>query len=338
MMGELPTGLGRYPAEMRHPALRSRRTLGPLTVGFWIVGGAAMQLLVLVEAHTFIEHDQNHGPSMIPLYGVFLLVSFACGVGVYKATTPSRQTLRRLRNTRETLIFGLAKLADYRDSDTGKHLERIAEFSELLASAYEYPDDAPPPDGSIAEGPVTDDWIRVLRMASSLHDIGKVGIPDSILLKPGPLTDLERTIMQRHTEIGADTLIGISEKLGKDDMVAMGLVVALQHHERWDGGGYPMGLCGYDISLAARIVALADFYDALTSDRVYKKASTHEETRELILASRGTHFDPAVVDAFDRVHEQMRAAKERLQPAKDEVLRGVARFQQQLSEAVAEVA
>jgi len=292
-----------------------------------------MQLLVLVEAHTFIEHDQNHGPSMLPLYGVFLLVSLAWGFGVYKATTPSRQTLRRLRNTRETLIFGLAKLADYRDSDTGTHLERIAEFSELLARAYEYPEDAPEPDGSIAEGPVTEDWIHVLRMASSLHDIGKVGIPDSILLKPGPLTDLERSIMQRHTEIGADTLIRISEKLGRDDMVALGLVVALQHHERWDGTGYPMGRSGYDISLAARIVALADFYDALTSDRVYKKASSHEETRELILANRGTHFDPAVVDAFERVHERMRAVKDLLRPPADELLRGVARFQQQLAEA-----
>jgi HD-GYP domain-containing protein (c-di-GMP phosphodiesterase class II) len=196
-------------------------------------------------------------------------------------------------DVRNALIFGLAKLADYRDTDTGKHLERIAAFSELLGTELR------------AVHPWIDRrWIERLRLASSLHDIGKVGIPDSILLKPGALTPQEREVMQQHSIIGADTLMCIRERLGPDEFIDMGIEVALQHHEKWDGTGYPGGLRGEEIALSARIVALADFYDALTSARVYKAARSHEETRAMILAERGRHFDPDVVDAFERVHER----------------------------------
>lgn len=263
--------------------------------------------------------------------GVLLGVSVVWGFLLYRIVRPRMVAMRQLAHTRDALILGLAKLADFRDSDTGKHLERISAFSGMLARAYELPADAPV-SGSIADGPIGEDWITTLELASSLHDIGKVGIPDDILLKPGPLTTTEREIMQRHTEIGADTLIEISERLGKDDLVAMALVVALQHHERWDGSGYPMGLSGYDIALAARIVALADFYDALTSDRVYKSASTHEETRKLILENRGRHVDPAVVDAFERIHERMAQTKASLSPEGADPLRGIARYREKLAQ------
>jgi HD-GYP domain-containing protein (c-di-GMP phosphodiesterase class II) len=196
-------------------------------------------------------------------------------------------------DVRNALIFGLAKLADYRDTDTGRHLERIAAFSELLATELR-----------TAHPWIDRRWIERLRLASSLHDIGKVGIPDSILLKPGAFTPEERAIMQQHSIIGADTLLCIRERLGPDEFIDMGIEVALQHHERWDGTGYPGGLRGEEIALSARIVALADFYDALTSARVYKAARSHEETRQMILAERGRHFDPDVVDAFERVHER----------------------------------
>lgn len=188
---------------------------------------------------------------------------------------------------RNALIFGLAKLADYRDTDTGAHLERIGLYARLLARELRSDHDC-----------IDDSWIERLSLASSLHDIGKVGIPDRILLKPGRLTDAERAEMEQHTLIGADTLIAIRQKLGPDAFIDMGVEIALQHHEKWDGTGYPFGLAGEDISLAARIVAMADFYDAVTSKRVYKDAMSHERTHDLILSLRGTHFDPGVVDAY----------------------------------------
>lgn len=188
---------------------------------------------------------------------------------------------------RNALIFGLAKLADYRDTDTGAHLERIGLYARLLAKQLRPRHDC-----------IDDSWIERLSLASSLHDIGKVGIPDRILLKPGRLTPEERAEMEKHTLIGADTLIAIRQKLGPDAFIDMGVEIALQHHEKWDGTGYPFGLAGEDISLAARIVAMADFYDAVTSKRVYKDAMSHEETLDLIVSLRGTHFDPDVVDAF----------------------------------------
>lgn len=188
---------------------------------------------------------------------------------------------------RNALIFGLAKLADYRDTDTGAHLERIGLYARILANAVAQLHDE-----------IDAKWIDRIVLASSLHDIGKVGIPDSILLKPGRLSDEERSVMEKHTLIGADTLLAIRSKIGGDEFIDMGVEIALQHHEKWDGSGYPFGLAGEEISLAARIVALADFYDAVTSKRVYKDAMSHEQTSGMIRELRGTHFDPEIVDAF----------------------------------------
>lgn len=215
---------------------------------------------------------------------------------------------------RDALIFGLAKLADYRDTDTGAHLERIGRYAGLLADALKDSD----PD---AYPEIDDAWIERLSLASSLHDIGKVGIPDRILLKPGRLTDEEREVMQTHALIGADTLIAIRQKLGADPFIDMGIEVALQHHEKWDGTGYPFGVSGPAISLPARIVAMADFYDAVTSERVYKAAMTHEQATNLILSQRGTHFDPAVVDAFvacSPAFDAIRSASDRATPGHPE--------------------
>ncbi len=208
----------------------------------------------------------------------------------------SRRTRQGLA-IRNAMVFGLAKLADYRDTDTGQHLERISRYSELLACELKdlYPE-------------IDDAWIERIRLASSMHDIGKVGIPDSILLKPGPLSPEERLIMQEHCLIGGDTLLQIRHRVGDDTLLSMCIEVAMQHHERWDGQGYPFGLSGQYIALAARIVALADMYDALTSRRVYKLALAHEEAMLIIRQARGTQFDPTVVDAFVRIHERFREA------------------------------
>jgi len=200
---------------------------------------------------------------------------------------------------RNALIFGLAKLADYRDTDTGAHLERIGLYARIIADEL---------SGSYPE--INSEWIDRLVLASSLHDIGKVGIADAILLKPGRLTPEERSEMEKHALIGAETLLAIREKLGPDEFIDMGIEIAMQHHEKWDGTGYPFGVSGNNIALAARIVALADFYDAVTSVRVYKEAMPHEQAAALIGSLRGTHFAPDVADAFianDELFNRIRA-------------------------------
>jgi HD-GYP domain-containing protein (c-di-GMP phosphodiesterase class II) len=202
---------------------------------------------------------------------------------------------RRGLSIRNGLIFGLAKLADYRDTDTGRHLERICSYCELLANELLQAGTHPEIDKA---------WVERLKLASSMHDIGKVGIPDSILLKPGPLTPEERRLMEQHPLIGADTLVAIRQRVGDDDLLNMGIQVTLSHHERFDGKGYPYKINAEQIPLSARIVALADMYDALTSDRVYKKAMSHEQATAIIRENRGSHFDPAIVDAYLRLERR----------------------------------
>lgn len=203
---------------------------------------------------------------------------------------------------REGMIVGLAKLADFRDTDTGQHLDRICEYSVRLAQA------ARP-----AFHAITDTYIERLRLASTLHDIGKVGIPDSILLKPGKLEPQERAIIERHTVFGADTLCSIRKHCDNDPLLDMSVDIAIAHHERWDGGGYPYGISGEAIPLAARIVAIVDVYDAITSVRVYKDAMTHEEAVEILSEGRGTQFDPVLLDAFLSIADEINVIRSNMQ-------------------------
>ena len=137
-----------------------------------------------------------------------------------------------------------------------------------------------------------------MTVTAALHDIGKVGIPDAVLKKPGKLTDEERKIMNSHTTIGGDTLIAVRQQWEQDEFLRTAAEIALAHHEKWDGSGYPYGRSGDTIGLSARIVAVADVYDALTSERVYKKAMPHEKAKGIIVEGSGAHFDPLVVEAF----------------------------------------
>jgi HD-GYP domain-containing protein (c-di-GMP phosphodiesterase class II) len=212
---------------------------------------------------------------------------------------------------RNALIFGLAKLAESRDPETGAHLERICAFSFALAKGLQR-------RGGHDE--VTDEWVGELRLAAALHDIGKVGIADSALLKPGPLTEAEREEIERHPQIAADTLLAIYQQMGEDTLIALSVQVALYHHEKWDGSGYPFKFKGEDIPLSARIVAVADVYDALTSKRVYKQAMSHETACEIINRDAGSHFDPAVVNAFNDVSEAFRRIKQSIQDANPRTL------------------
>jgi len=187
------------------------------------------------------------------------------------------------------IIYRLARAAEYRDEHTGYHIQRISHYSVALGTHLGLSNEA----------------LEVLKYASPLHDIGKLGIPDRILLKPGPLSPEEWKIMKMHTVIGAQILAGSRIKYLK-----AAEKIALYHHERWDGTGYPMGLKGEKIPLFARIVAVADVFDALTTDRPYRKAMSVEEAFEIIKKGRGSHFDPQIVDTFFKIKEEILSIKE----------------------------
>ncbi len=211
---------------------------------------------------------------------------------------------QEISNTRDIALLTLAKLAESRDSETGMHLDRMPEYSQLLATAlYDSP----------YAFQVDEEFIGWVYKSSPLHDIGKVGIPDAILLKAGPLTLDEVRIMRTHTTIGGDTLRSVLDKFSGPTFLTMAMHICYSHHERWDGGGYPDGLVGKAIPLPARIVALADAYDAITSVRPYKPAFDHQEAVRRILVDKGKHFDPILVDAFMRVQGDFAIVQKRFQ-------------------------
>ncbi|WP_031482825.1 HD domain-containing phosphohydrolase, partial [Maridesulfovibrio frigidus] len=192
--------------------------------------------------------------------------------------------------TRDIVIFSLAKLAESRDSDTGEHLDRIRHFSKILAENLL--------NTGKLDKTYQQSFVEDIFLTSPLHDIGKVGIADSILRKPGKFTADEFNEMKKHSQVGYETLNQCAQSYPNANYLQMAADIALNHHEKFDGSGYPNGLSGEDIPLAARVVALADVYDALTQKRVYKEAFTHEAAYAIILEGRGNHFDPMVVDAF----------------------------------------
>ena len=166
---------------------------------------------------------------------------------------------------------------------------------------------------------IDDDYIENICAASPLHDIGKVGVPDSILLKPGKLTKEEFDEMKVHTIIGAETLREVNRLHSGNDFVRIGIEIAESHHEKWDGTGYPHGLAGEDIPLVARVLALTDVYDALTSRRCYKEAFSHTRSHDIIVEGMGKHFDPDVVAAFVSVKKDFLHIKDRYVDVEQEI-------------------
>ncbi len=210
------------------------------------------------------------------------------------------ERLLRLES-QEELILSMAKLAEYRSQETGFHLERVQHYTRLLAMDIH---------GQHPEQKLSVSMADEIARVSPLHDLGKVSIPDHILHKPGRLTDEEFALMQKHTVFGGSILLELYEKT-LDNYLLVAYQVAMYHHEKWDGSGYPHGLKGEDIPLAARIVALADVYDAVSSNRCYKKCMDHNLAKSILCDGRGTHFDPMVVDAFLRQEDVWLAIREK---------------------------
>lgn len=196
----------------------------------------------------------------------------------------------QLDQTENATIFALAYQAEMRDSGTGKHLERTSRYMRIIAEQMA--------QTSKYKAYLTADYIADLQKSAPLHDIGKVGIPDSILKKEGRLSAEEFGIIKGHCEMGASTLALAEKKLEFRSFLNMAISIARSHHEKWNGKGYPSGLRGEEIPLSARIMAVSDVYDALRSERCYKKAYSHKKAVKIITSESGEHFDPAVVAAF----------------------------------------
>jgi len=193
-------------------------------------------------------------------------------------------------NLRDAMIETLAALAETRDSDTGNHIRRTQHYIIALAKSLKalgYSKDI-----------ITDNFINLLFKTTPLHDVGKVGIPDRILLKPGKLTDEEFEIMKTHAYIGYKSLKSADILSDNESFIELAAETAYTHHEKWDGSGYPRGLIGESIPLSGRLMAVVDVYDALVSKRIYKESMSHEQAVKIILGCSGTHFQPEIVEAF----------------------------------------
>lgn len=200
------------------------------------------------------------------------------------------EKVKEISEAQMSTIFALVKLSESRDDDTGAHIERTANFCKLLAEkARRNPAFA---------NQINDLFLDSIYKASPLHDIGKVGISDAILLKPGRLTPAEFEIMKTHVDIGYQTLLRIEQRYKNNAFLKMGLDITRYHHEKWDGSGYQQGLTGDRIPLSARIMAISDVYDALRSKRVYKDPYSHEKSCAIMKDSKGSHFDPRLIDIF----------------------------------------
>lgn len=201
-----------------------------------------------------------------------------------------------IRKAKNAMIFALATLAEFRDSETGAHTLRIREYCKVLAVRLK--------GVKQFKGQITKQFIENIYNTSVLHDIGKVGIPDAILLKKGKLSKEEFEIMKKHAEIGGKALARVYESHPNHNFLEMATDIVLHHHEKWNGEGYPRGLCANEISLAARITTYADIFDALMSERTYKKAYSKEKTLEIMKSEKGVTLDPYIFPYFEEIFEE----------------------------------
>ena len=237
---------------------------------------------------------------------IYMLIGFAVTIlycllffVFYRAHNRQKEINVELMKTQDGAIISLASLAETRDNETGAHILRTQRYIKILAGSLK--------DKPVFKEVLTPANIDLIFKSAPLHDIGKVGIPDSILLKPGRLSQDEFEIMKNHTLYGQSALEEASSEIGENSFLSFAQEIALTHHEKWDGSGYPRGLKGYEIPVSGMLMALADVYDALISKRVYKDAYSHEKAVEIISRGRGTHFCPEVLDVFLEQQEEFRS-------------------------------
>jgi putative two-component system response regulator len=260
--------------QSRFVAIYLIASIGWIVATDWVIGHLGLSMMNTSVVHTL------KGLAYVALVG--MLLGRLVGHYVRSAEVAQQEAL----DAQLELVTKLARAVEYRDDETGGHNERIACYVRIVAR----------------ELGLEEEVCEMISFASVLHDVGKIGIPDAILLKPGPLSPSERKIIERHTVLGAVLLDGTTHALGK-----LARLVALTHHERWDGSGYPQGLIGEAIPLEGRIVAVCDVYDALTSKRLYKSAWSSELAIAEITRASGESFDPEVVQAFLRALPEIRA-------------------------------
>lgn len=270
------------------------------------IGLAVVYWAIESFMNIFVTPDANFFRHLIgtDIYNIYSRIIILClfvifGSHVQYTVNKRKEAEKYLEASRAATILGLAKLAEYRDTDTGSHLERIREYSRILAEEL-----SGKPEFSKY---ISENYIEDIFNSAILHDIGKVGIPDAILRKPAGLTDDEFEIIKTHTTLGGEAIEAIENRIEGQSFLTIGKEIAYHHHEKWDGSGYPNGFQKEEIPLSARIIALADVYDALTSKRAYKEAYTHQDAIRMIKKLKGTHFDPDVVDAFLTVKDKFKS-------------------------------
>jgi response regulator RpfG family c-di-GMP phosphodiesterase len=244
---------------------------------------------------------QNGGIFISPVLPLVVLVcnfSILTFFRFWQEEQQVKERTRELAMVQEATIESMSSLTETRDPDTGEHIRRTQNYIRLLAEDLKNR----PRFSTFLDR----ETIDLLYKSAPLHDIGKVGVSDRILLKPGRLTDQEFEEMKQHTIYGRNTILAAERKLGNTSFLRIAREIAYTHHERWDGSGYPEGLKGDQIPIPGRLMALVDTYDALTSKRVYKSKIPHEKAVEIINEEKGSHFDPEIVDAFLKVKENFR--------------------------------
>ncbi|WP_159652456.1 HD domain-containing phosphohydrolase [Vibrio atypicus] len=268
--------------------------LGGYAISIMILWSKLMHKILLSQECSLVEVTKGNTQARLPIFEHDELGSMASLTNQMLDSLESSQD--EVKTTRDVAIVSLSALAESRDNETGAHILRTQEYIRALAqylSQFEH-----------HKALLTPTYIELLYKSAPLHDVGKVGIPDNILLKPGKLTDEEFEVMKGHPEIGAKALSMAEKQLGSNSFLQLAKEISLTHHEKWDGSGYPNQLSGADIPISGRLMAIADVYDALISERVYKKAFSHEKAKSIILEGNGQHFDPELVDAFIAIEEQ----------------------------------
>ena len=279
---------------MRHRKLRkSERYL------LWMVG-ILMLFFSNVVAKQILEADETagavdklYGQKFVLFVGISSISAFIMSVTIIVLIMQGNKRSfyhEQVSNMQSGLIKFMAEVVENRDDNTGGHIRRTAEYVESIAKELK--------KQGIYSDILTDRYMSDMIVAAPLHDIGKIHIPDAVLNKPGKLTEEEFEIMKTHTTAGEELLIRAKEELGESGYLNTALEMAAYHHEWWNGKGYPYGICREEIPLCARIMAVADVFDALTSKRCYKSAMPLEKACAIIKEESGTHFDPAVVEAF----------------------------------------